>query len=395
MNYYVPHQGIQGMQGIPGIQGIPGYQVQMPQMMTAAQMQQLGAAGGLTPQVIAGAQHHQLHMLPQHLQHHMQPGLMSAPRVVPVAQAQLQQLIAVSQYQQAQAQQYQQAIRHQSYQRAITTVATSAPRPSVYTPKTPPLQAFLKADTIDAEVQTQECDPNPEADSSTKARIITPTLLCCSTIVSSEYRQLQSRILTWGEQNERQALEVTRVKADISPKETSPVPATTASVIIMDDGQLQFNVCGKVIQSCAIAEREESQLEQNVREYLDMLGDCYSFCTGLSDEDLQNVGSFAVIKCNNLIQRQVPVSAAFAVNCSRWCKIPEEVQGSILCEACSKAYEKLKTSSEVNSGQLSVAPGKRPAPVSLDDLPTQSRAKRPRLLEVDTARVQLDTIVNK
>lgn len=360
MNYFVPPQGIPGL--------VPMQQVMQmsPQMVGHPSLQQM-MHGQMQPQL--------QHMAGMH-------------RLLPVAQAQYAPpgYTTVPQYQQAQIA----AARQQSLQRAVNTISTSR---VVVTPKTPPHHVHSKPICVDAEVQTHECDPNPEADSSTKARIVKSILACCSTIVSTEYRHLQSRILSWGEQIERQALEVTRVQADVGPDDSCPMPVTLSSVMILDDGKLQFIVNGKVIKSSIVAEREDNQLEdENLREYLDMLGDTYSFCCGLSDKEIHSVDPFALMRCNNLVSGNGAFHRAFSLCCSKWCKIPDgSARDEVRCVECILAYEKLQSESKIGTE----CGTKRPVAIGLDDLPTEPQAKRPRLLEVTTAHTQLEQMCSQ
>jgi hypothetical protein len=111
-----------------------------------------------------------------------------------------------------------------------------------------------------------------------------------STIIGyvKHFPSLQCQLLQWGPYSERNAIEISRIKADLPPERGGPM--SVATITIRDDLAVRFLVAGELMKTCNLTRGDSLDFDQ-LKALLETLSDSYVFCAGISKEEFKAVCS--------------------------------------------------------------------------------------------------------
>ena len=153
-------------------------------------------------------------------------------------------------------------------------------------------------------------------------------------------------------------IEISRIKADISPQRGGP--ATVTVVRVTDTKQADLIVAGDVIESvsgllnegtCNFVDSEKTG------KLLERLGPAYVFCAGVSKTEFQAVFSGVRYVPDSVVEKNVPFNRVASKKCLKWYTLRTNatrdernivLEGDNRCAECNQMYRRARSTSKRN-----------------------------------------------
>ena len=172
-----------------------------------------------------------------------------------------------------------------------------------------------------------------------------------------QYPSLQCRILRWGKYQQKKALEITRIKADLPPEKRGPL--TLAAITILDDLSARIVVCGDEVYAANLKMEDGNIDWGKFQSLLHQFTDRHVFCSGISKREFGTVCCAIRYKPKNFVAKSYPYERYVAKNCRVWFQLRKNVSasdrelaasGDMRCPECNKTYREVR---QRNRTQLS------------------------------------------
>ena len=180
-------------------------------------------------------------------------------------------------------------------------------------------------------------------------------LIRVENLILANSKSVQTRKLFWGQYNEGQCLEITRLKADIPPEKGGP--STVISIRIYNDGIAEFIVAGSILDTfISFSPKNDSSiaLTNELKSCIKKLDNSYVFCCGISESELKTSCPAITHHSKRLVTKTYPYKRLSSVNCLQWFQIhngarksdrDDANKGCLRCPSCNFDFRHLRSES--------------------------------------------------